>query len=429
MNLPSNPEYEAAIIACCLLGGLDATSVAVESVPPESFMRDDARAAFRILEGMVTTGSDINAITFTQKWSEGGKRVDINPDLVNLDSVPSAWNLPYYAGPVIDCWRKRQIMERCSAAIEAGEAGKDADTLLEIVQAINVIPTRGVELVTGLQATERLIEDLELRSKLNGQLSGIETGFTRFDRMTDGLQKGELTVIAARPSIGKSAFGSGVAIRTALMNSIPTLVVTLEMSVEAWMRRMLSALSEIKMGEIRAGSYTRDNFTKFAAFNARCKKAPIYFINAVGGLTINRVAAAIQRYVRIYDIKLVIVDYLQKVKPSENHEKRTYEVAEVSSALKGLAEKTKTSFLVLAQLNREPDIAVKPRAPRLSDLADSSQIERDADTVGLLHRDRNDPTGKATLLIAKQRDGDTGSINLKFNGPLCRFENPMFQTL
>jgi replicative DNA helicase len=205
-------------------------------------------------------------------------------------------------------------------------------------------------------------------------------------------------------------------------DKIPAVFVTLEMSIPALMRRLASSWTEIPMSIIRRGSYTEQDFHKLTNFRAMAAKAPVWFINGVGGMGIGQLCAAVRRRVKKDKAKLVIIDYLQKIKSSEKKEKYTYEVGEVSTRLKALAVSTNASLLTLAQLNREPE-RDKSRIPRLSDLADSGQIERDADTVGLIHRDKTSAIGKTHLIIAKQRDGETDSVELYFNKTLCRFEN------
>jgi replicative DNA helicase len=153
--------------------------------------------------------------------------------------------------------------------------------------------------------------------------------------------------------------------------------------------------------------------------------SPLKFMDYVRGIDVKRLCAAIRQHVRQHKTEMVLIDYLQKIRPAARHEKRTYEIAGVSEALAALARSTGVALVTLAQLNREPD-KDKARPPRLSDLADSSQIERDADSVILIHRPKtkDDTKGEqATLIVAKQRDGETGVAKVRFNGTYCRFEN------
>jgi len=194
------------------------------------------------------------------------------------------------------------------------------------------------------------------------------------------------------------------------------------MSTTSLVTRLCSVCTGVSLSALRYGSYNQAELQQVVTFNARLAEAPLYIFNAISGITGSEVAAVIRQHARRHGVRFVLVDYLQKVKPDKRSEKRTYEVAEVSGALRSAAVASKVALITLAQLNRESEKGNDPRLPRITDLADSSQIERDGDTVGLLHRDKENG-GEAKLLIAKQRDGETGIIDLHFNGPLTRFED------
>jgi replicative DNA helicase len=266
------------------------------------------------------------------------------------------------------------------------------------------------------------IADAEARFARKGQLSGITSGLSKFDRMTDGIQRGEMTIVAARPSIGKTAIGMCIVDAACIRGDVPTLVVTAEMYRSALMRRLIAVHARVPMQSLRTGDLSERDFKAMTDGGGRIGKAPLHFFDAVVDPSVDRVVAEIRRAVRKYGIQLVLVDYLQKLQASASHEKRTYEVAEVSGKLRACAVSTGVAMVVLAQLNRESE-KEKGRAPRLSDLADSGQIERDADTVALLSRDRNVKHGDAMLLVAKQRDGETGGVPLLFEGEFCRFSD------
>jgi replicative DNA helicase len=250
----------------------------------------------------------------------------------------------------------------------------------------------------------------------------VSTGFSRLDYLLDGIQYGEQTIVGARPSMGKTALGVNILMHACFVNRVPTMFVSLEMSVPALMRRMCSAWCNVSMSELRKGSYSDETFKKFTVFRAFTAKAPMWITDGVRGLGISELCAIVRRRVRKHGIKLVVIDYLQKIRPGKREEKKTYEIGAVSSDLKALAESTGVAMITLAQLNRESE-KDKGRPPRVSDLGDSKQIEQDADTVALIHRKRDDQTGAAQLIIAKQRDGELGVVNLRFNGTYCRFEN------
>jgi replicative DNA helicase len=265
--------------------------------------------------------------------------------------------------------------------------------------------------------------DLQRRFDLKGALSGIGTGFNRLDKMTSGLQAGELAVIGARPSAGKTAMACSIITRACLLDGVPTAFITCEMSPSSILRRIAAGRLKIPASQLRDGSFSENDFKKLVGFNSWVSKSNLHFIDGVSGITIAQISSELRRLVRKNGVKLVIVDYLQKIRPAQSKEKRTYEVGAVSEALKGLAASLGIAFVALAQLNREPD-KDKGRQPRASDLADSAQIERDADLIGLIHRPRTeeDPNGlQAKLIIAKQRDGEVGIVDLNFSPKFVEF--------
>lgn len=423
MKVPNSDTDEQAIIGCCLLGGIDYALEAVEKCPASAFFNDACRSLFGMIETMATNSDKIGVMEVTARWAK--VRPDAFPHEVLgkcLEQCVSPANLTYHIGVVVEAWQRRKLLEGCSLAIaNAQDTTKDLEAIRTELAA--VANDEGSEIERPFEspaATSKLIDDLQRRHELHGQLSGIATGFPQLDRLTDGLQLGELTVIAARPSRGKSSFGIEVLINACLRHSIPTLFVTLEMSVEAIMRRMLASYKGLDLMAIRKGTYTEKDFNDFASFNAFARTKPFWILDAISGMSIDRVSAHANRRCRKDGVKIVIVDYLQKIKPREKQEKRTYEVAEVSSGLKAIAVKNHCAVLALAQLNREPENGENGRAPRPSDLADSGQIERDADTIGLLH---SETETKYALLISKQRDGPTGGVSLYFNQRSVRFQS------
>ncbi len=418
-------EDEMGVIGCCLIGGLETCIEVVETVPVDAFSQMQIRDVFGIIERLSTNGEPITETNLRRQWKEYNGTPFPEDVLKSTDMVPSALNLAYYIGPVLEAWKKDRIVRACRIVWERGMNEEvTSDTLLsEAESVLYAEEITGVLTRSAKEASQILVNDLERRHQLEGKLSGIETPFSKLNDITNGLQFGEQTVIGARPSQGKTALSLNLVTHACFKNRVPTLFVTLEMSVAALMARMASSWTGIPMKVVKKGSYTDRDFAKFASFNVMASKAPLWTIDAVGGIGLNQLCASIRRRVRKDKIKLVIIDYLQKVKPSEKQEKRTYEVAEVSMALKALAVKTGVCMVTLAQLNRESEKDKNPRPPRLSDLADSGQIERDADTVALIHRNRSDTTGATSLIIPKQRDGETGIVYLTFNSMLCRFED------
>ena len=337
------------------------------------------------------------------------------------DSLPSPEGWPSYRDKVGEMAYQRDALRLAAEIREAADAGiLDASALVDKAAKLRGRAPGG-RVLNGRQVGLRLTSELERRAALQGRRSGLETGYYGFDALTDGLQAGEQCIIAARPSVGKTALACNIVEQVCLRAGHRTLFVTLEMSPAAIGRRLLSGFCRIPMSALKTGVMSEHDMAKCVDFAGILRRSQLVMMDAKSGMDIGRIAAEIRRCHREDPIKLVVLDYLQKVQPSNRHEKRTYEVGEVSGVLYALANETGAAFLTLAQINREPE-KDKGRLPRLSDLADSAQIERDGDCIALLHRDKDDKR-KATLTVGKQRDGETGTIPLTFLGEFCRFEN------
>jgi replicative DNA helicase len=423
--LPIDEKSELAVIACCVTGGIDTAIEAIERVPSQCFTRDDCRKWFSMIEEFTTQGRHLSGATLESEWWKENKRALPEHFEKALSESVGGATLDYYGKKVVDAWRRRKILyaleELQTKAYDMNTTVEDALSAAESVLGEQEILS--ITSMNGQESARALIEDMSERFNLQGRLSGTSTGFDDLDALTDGLQAGEQTVIAARPSVGKTAIGLNILETACFKNGIPTLFVSCEMSVKALCRRLMSSWSRLSMGAIRSGKMNNDDQAKIATFNGKLKSSPVHFLEAIQGAEMGKIGAATRRACRKFGIKLVVIDYLQKIKSRNRQEKRTYEVGEVSGELKALAVQTNAAFVTLAQLNRESE-KDKGRIPKLSDLADSGQIERDADTVGLLHRNRAENEGRdAKLIIAKQRDGETGLVNLYFDGKFCRFEN------
>lgn len=421
---PHSIEMEQGVLGCILQEPDKCLGPVIESLKSGVTVFYDLR--HQHIYGEILAMSDakvpVEIITLQQRLKERSLLDEIGgiPYLSSLqDAVPSAANLSYYLDVVADMATRRRLIQSCSEVIEKAFAQAKVNELVSDVERVLAVQNerRLVTVLDGKSAALKMIEDLERRMELNGQLSGLDSGIYDLNSKTEGLQLGEQFVVGARPSQGKTALGLAI-YKHCAFNGIPSLFVSMEMSIESLMRRMLSMHSDVTLRVIRRGSYAESDFGKFAAFQALCNKHPMHFIDGVGGLGIRELCSSVRRLCVQFGIKLVVVDYLQKINPSSKQEKRTYEVGDISGRLKALAVDCKVAMVTLAQLNRE-NTKDKGRQPRLSDLADSGQIERDADVVGLLHKKPE----MVDLLIAKQRDGETGTIHLNFDGPHVRFQN------
>jgi len=276
------------------------------------------------------------------------------------------------------------------------------------------------------------IEDFHQRQ---GVLTGIGTGFTDLDKMTSGLHGGEMIVIAARPSMGKTSMAMNIAEHVSIEQRLPVGVFSLEMTSESLVLRMLCSRSRVNLRNVREGFLAERDFPKLTGSAGKLANAPL-FIDDSSGLSILQLRAKARRMHQQYGIKLFVVDYLQLLHSTARRaENRQQEIADISNGIKSLAKELNIPVIVLSQLNREIE-REKGRPPRLSDLRESGAIEQDADVVGLLYKPKSgsedDEGGGATveeeavpvnLLIAKQRNGPTGDVNLTFLRSYTRFES------
>lgn len=407
-------QAERAIIGCVLLQ----PDLAQEA---KDFWFDDRRLAVLLVK--------------IQEFEAAGKSVDIDtvshavPDSLLLlkeaeDQCHSPSNFPYWRDILVERYEKSRLHRaamKFSSSLPTAN-GNLPHIVAELENALAQKVTKATETLGAKACASVLSHHLEEKFNLAGTRSGLETGFVDLDRILDGLQFGELTLLAARPSIGKTAIACNIISTLCLDARIPTLVISLEMSAAALCRRILSCRQQVEMSSLKSGELTESEMSSIATFHSTLAASPIFIREGFGGMTGAEAAALVRRGVRRKGIRFVVLDYLQKLAPEKRYEKRTYEVAEASAAIVNAVRDTKVAFLCLAQLNRENE-KLKGRGPRMSDLADSGQIERDADTILLLHRDREKDPNSAKLIVAKQRDGETGIVSLFFDGRYCQFRN------
>lgn len=426
MNSPAfhAEEHEHAVLGACLDGGATAASEALATLPLDEIFNPVILESMQLVQSLMDTGGRVDTIALQKAWKQRyGNRPAPMDVWAKAPEFASSGLMSVYVSEIREAAHRRRI--RDAGTRLASKSGDPSHSPAELISEFEESLTATAQADTAVHARDlctEFINDAQERFKAKGKLSGIGTGLVDLDDMLDGFQSGELAVVAARPSIGKTAFGLTVAHHAAIQNQIPVLFVTCEMSPRALVRRLACLMADVSLKALRKGELTDPNFKAFNSALVGIKRSNLIFENCLDKPGIGTITARIWRHVRVHGVKLVIVDYLQKIKATEKQEKRTYEVAEVSGKLKSVAVNSGVAMLALAQLNRESEND-KERLPRLTDLADSGQIERDADSVGLLHRSRTKDPHDATLIVAKQRDGETGVVKLHFHGPTCRFSN------
>jgi replicative DNA helicase len=354
------------------------------------------------------------------------------------DVVPSSANLSYYADIVQEKYLLRKMIQTCTGVVgRVYDYEGEVDVLMDEVERdilrISESRVQG-ETATIKELVKRAITTIESFHQRQGALTGIGTGFPDLDRMTSGMHGGEMIVIAARPSMGKTSLAMNIAEHVAIGLRLGVGVFSLEMTSESLVLRMLCSQSRVNMRSVREGFLAERDFPKLTGAAGKLANAPL-FIDDSSGLSILQLRAKARRMHQQYGIKLLVIDYLQLLHSTARRaENRQQEIADISNGIKSLAKELGVPVIVLSQLNRELE-REKNRKPRLSDLRESGAIEQDADLVGLLYRpsSEDEESGGAggaeeeaapvNLLIAKQRNGPTGDVELTFLRSYTRFES------
>jgi replicative DNA helicase len=434
---PTALTEEMAILGC-MIQQPEVISEIQTMVTAEAFFDSRTKTLFDLLAEMNRLGEEIDCVTIARKAREKQCDSFITTLYVSecQDASPSAANFPVYVQAINSAFTRRKVIGEAELLLkDASNEGLGVNDVIASAELrISRISLEAKErqtprIIHGAQAAREANDWLEWRFTNQGVLSGLETPFRRLNEMTDGLQRGELSVIAARPSQGKTAIALNIIERVCFDLKQPTLFFSLEMHHRSIQNRIVCSRQRIDSARYRKGELQQGDFDRLSKFNLQMQATPFY-ITTSGNWTVEQIASTSAQYIRQQGVKLIVVDYLQKVRPAERHEKRTYEVAEVVIGLKEIAKRHDVHVLALGQLNRESE-KEKGRTPRLSDIGDSGQIEREADLVGLIHRlpdEDGQPADQRNvdLIIAKQRDGATGFVPLIFKPQYLRFEERAF---
>ena len=355
------------------------------------------------------------------------------------DAVPSAANLGYYLEIIFDKFLLRKMIRVCTEVVgRVYEYEGEVDALMDEVErdVLRISEARvQTNTITMKELVNKAINTVEDYHQRQGTLTGLATGFVDLDKLTNGLHGGEMIVIAARPSVGKTSLAMNIAEHVALEEKFPVGVFSLEMTAQSLVLRMLCSRSRVNLRNVQGGFLVERDFPKMTQAAGQLAAAPL-FIDDSSALSILQLRAKARRMFQQYGIKLFVIDYLQLLhSTSRRAENRQQEIADISNGIKALSKELDVPVIVLSQLNREVE-REKGRPPRLSDLRESGSIEQDADVVGLLYRpkqaDDDDANAEQSendalpvnLLIAKQRNGPAGEdVHLTFLKSLTRFES------
>ncbi len=417
------------------IGGMllskDAVADVLEAVRSVDFYVPKHEIIFESILTLYSHGEPTDVIAVTDELTKAGtlQRAGGPEYLHTLTSiVPTAANAGYYASIVAEKAVLRRLVEAGTRIVQMGYASEGEVTdLVNNAQAEIYGVAGGVEAedyVPLVQAIEAATEEIEHASGRDGSMTGVPTGFAELDSLTNGLHPGQLILIAARPALGKSTLALDFARAAAITNDMPAIFFSLEMGRSEIAMRLLSAESNIFLQKLRKGDVRADDWTTLASTRGRIADAPLY-IDDSPNMTLVEIRAKCRRLKQKAGLKLVVIDYLQLMTSGKRVESRQQEVSEFSRALKLLAKELQVPVIALSQLNRGPEQRVDKK-PALSDLRESGSLEQDADMVILLHREsayekESSRPGEADLIIAKHRNGPTGTVTVAFQGAFSRF--------
>lgn len=435
---PFSLEAEQGLLGCQLLSPLDCVGFFIEKSDDASHgvyfdLRHQTiqRAMIEMMQAQVA----IDIITLQQwlKDRELLEQIGGIPYLNSLqDAVPSSANIAYYTEIVLEKHMLRRGIAVCTEFVgRAYDHSGNVEKLLDEGERdfLRIRRTKTENQRDTKALVQRAIDTIERHWKRGEGTSGISTGFLDLDKMTDGLHGGNMVVIAARTSQGKTSLAMNIAEHVSMVEKKPVGVFSLEMTADELMLRSVCSLARVNLRNIKEGFMSERDFPLITAAAGKLAKAPLY-IDDSPGLSIMQLRARARRLWQQHGINLFIVDYLQLLhSTSGKSENRSQEIADISGGIKAMAKEFNVPVIAVAQLNR--DVERERRRPKLSDLRESGSIEQDADLVGLLYRPKaesDDPVDAPdvcpmNLLIAKQRNGPTGDVNFTFLKSYTRFED------
>ncbi len=430
--VPHNIEAEQSALGGMLLSQ-EAVADVLEVVSGSDFYAPKHELIFNAIIHLFGRGEPTDVIAVTDHLNKQGNLLKAGGAdyLHSLSSfVPTAASAGYYAKIVSDKAILRRLINAGTRIAQSGyESQGEVEDLVNQAQSevFAVVSQTAKDDYVGLsESIDFAIRDIELAQNRGGGLTGIPTGFTNLDTYTHGLHSGQLVIVAARPSVGKSTFALDIARNAAIRNNQATIFFSLEMGRSEIAMRMLSAESGIYLQSMRKGTLTEGDWAKLAAVRGKINDAPLY-IDDSPNMSLVEIRAKCRRLAQQVQLKMVVIDYIQLMSSGKKVESRQQEVSEFSRALKLLSKELNVPVVALSQLNRQPE-QTKDKRPELSHLREAGSLEQDADVVVLLHREglfeKDHPrAGEADLILAKQRNGPTGTVTVAFQGQYSRFVN------
>ncbi len=436
--LPHNLDAERSVLGAVLLDN-HMLNAAVEKLRADDFFLDQHRRVFQQMIVLGEAQKAIDLVTLTDELHRKGELEAAGGAayLAQLvDGVPRVSNVDHYARIVKEKAVLRNLIHTTYAIQQqALEAEEDADAILDRAES-SIFQLAEDRIRAGFVGVKELVREnfdrLERIFTEGHRITGLATGYQQLDNLTSGLQPSELIILAARPSIGKTALALNIAENVALNAKEPAAIFSLEMSKESLLLRLLASHARINAHKFRTGHLSRDDWRKMTESLGSLAEAPLW-IDDSGSITVVEIGAKARRLKRDKGLSLVVVDYLQLVSARGRFGNRNEEVTSITRGLKGLAKELKVPLLVLSQLTRAPER--EDRRPQLADLRESGAIEQDSDVVMFIHRPKAYSTeeapeerAKAEIIIAKQRNGPTDRVHFVFLSAFTRFEEAAPET-
>ena len=436
---PQALDLEEAVLGAIMLEK-DAVIAVLDILKPESFYKEANQKIFRAIIDLSMNQKPIDILTITEDLKKRNQLSEVGGALyiTQLTSrVASAAHLEYHARIVAQKYIQRELI-RISSEIQtrAYDDSNDVDELLDFSEAaLFGIAEGNIKRETAKlnQLIKSAIEQIEEASKRDDSLSGVPSGFTKLDRITSGWQRSDLVIIAARPSMGKTAFVLTMARNIAVDHKQPVAIFSLEMASLQLVNRLIVAETELPSDRIRNGRLEQFEWEQLEYKIKNLVEAPLY-IDDTPAISIFELRAKCRRLKNLHDIQLIIIDYLQLMSgSSDNKGNREQEVSNISRALKGMAKELNIPIIALSQLNRSVELRTGNKRPQLSDLRESGAIEQDADLVIFIHRPEkygldtddygNSLKGIAEIIVAKHRNGPIGDVSLRFRDEFAKFSD------
>ena len=432
---PNSIEAEQSLIGGLMLDALAWDKVA-DVIISDDFYRQDHRLAFSAIQRLIEAGSPCDVVTVSEHLDGRGELEKVGglEYLATLaNETAGAANARAYAKILRERSTLRALISagnEIAGSAFASDGRTAAEVLDDAEKMVFEIAEKGSRGKKGFKSLKDIlpatVDRIDMLHQSDGDITGISTGFTEFDKMTAGLQPGDLVIVAGRPSMGKTTLAVNIAENAAIGSKVPTAIFSMEMPAEQLAFRMISSLGRVDQTHLRTGNFPDEDWSRINTAVQLMSDAPV-FIDDTPGLSPGEIRARARRLQREHGLGLVVVDYLQLMQVPGNKENRATEISEISRGLKALAKEMSCPVIALSQLNRGVEQRTDKR-PVMSDLRESGAIEQDADIIVFIYREEvyNQDTprkGIADIAIAKQRNGPIGDFPLTFVGRYTKFEN------